>query len=153
MWGLIADVYFNKKHVANYHDDGWGGEPEVTFFDDLIEKKVFDYLRENKVEKHMQSTDWSGELWKDGIEQPIVLQCAIEIIASEMEHLKWIKRNQSNKLILQKNEDIFTMKLNVSIARIKKNPYSILKFKKVIQEQIEDGYTILNTNLKGIINS
>jgi hypothetical protein len=31
--GLIADIYLDGKKIAEYHDDGWGGEAEHRFLD------------------------------------------------------------------------------------------------------------------------
>ena len=149
--GLIADIYFNKKHIANYHDDGRGGEPELTFFKDSEEKQVFDFIKERGVEKHMMDTDWSNDLWKDGIGIHSVLHCSIEFIAQEMEDLKYIRANQGRKLILEKEEQIFTLSLGTSIAKIKTNPKLIDQLNNIIEREKKEGYAILNTNLKEII--
>ena len=44
--GLIADVYLKSKQLVAFHDDGWGGEPELNFINDgeQILKKAFDEI-------------------------------------------------------------------------------------------------------------
>lgn len=45
--GLICDVYFKKKKIAEFHDDGWGGEPEIHFLNKGDEETIGTYFKKN----------------------------------------------------------------------------------------------------------
>tara|TARA_B100000767_G_C19672639_1_gene495972 strand:+ start:603 stop:1133 length:531 start_codon:yes stop_codon:yes gene_type:complete len=146
--GLIADIYLKKKLVSKYHDDGWGGEPEITFITKEDEEKVVSYITDNKVEEHMVNTDWS-DLNKDGkgIGFFTTLEASVDLIASHMERLKQIRRLQTKSLVLEKDGDIYTKKFKFSIAQIKKNPLQLSSLLGIIKKEKAEGYEVLNTNL------
>ena len=57
MGGLIADVCLKNKVLATYHDDGWGGEPEVRFLTDEAEATF---------RKEFKDNDFAQELFDNG---------------------------------------------------------------------------------------
>ena len=145
--GLIADVYFKRKLVATYHDDGWGGEPEVRFMSNELEKDVFDYLAKNKVAKHTFETDWGFMKELEKITPQTAFECAVDFIASQMEELKQVKRLQTSQFVLERNGLNYTVKAPKSFAQLKK----VRNYKEWLDRQLKrfekDGYTVLNTNL------
>lgn len=145
--GLIADVYFKRKLVATYHDDGWGGEPEVRFMSNELEKDVFDYLAKNEFAKHMFETDWGFMKELKKITPQTAFECAVDFIASEMEELKQIKKLQTAKFVIEKDGNMYTVKTPKSFAQMKK----ARNYKEWLDRQLKrfekDGYTVLNTNL------
>ena len=148
--GLIADIYFKRKMVATYHDDGWGGEPEVTFLTKDIEETIRKYIADSKVEEHMLKTDWDNPIWtKDGkgLGFFTVLESAVEFISSHMEHMKRVRKLQTNKLVLEKDGELYTKGFGMSMAKIKKNPRLLLQLKDIIKKEKSQGYELLNTNI------
>jgi len=143
--GLIADVYFKRKHIANYHDDGWGGEPEVTYLKPEYKDTLENFIKEIKFEEHLQSTDWSD--FKSKIGTRTSIDVAIEFLASQSEQLKRVRKLQTKALVLEKHGAIYTKKFKVSIAQIKKNPLWLSSFKTSMQESIDEGFRVLNTNI------
>ncbi len=54
--GLIADLCIKSKVMAEYHDDGWGGEPEIRFLSDD---------KENSVKTILTDGNWATILFED----------------------------------------------------------------------------------------
>jgi hypothetical protein len=142
--GLIADVYLNKKKVAAYHDDGWGGEPEITYLKDGDKEKMLNFMEEIGFEKHLNETDWKDFKSPIGIHTSI--DVAIEFVAVQMEEMKEIKKLQTKALVLKKDGQFYTKKFTKSIAQIKKNPRLEQQLKDIMKKEIAEGYEILNTN-------
>ena len=51
--GLVADVYLDKKKVAEFLDDGWGGEPEIRFETNEAKHKSKQVLSEAKFAEYI----------------------------------------------------------------------------------------------------
>ena len=143
--GLIADVYLKNKKIAEYHDDGWGGEPEIYYMKDGDQAKLETFITEIKLEEHMLASDWSS--FKDsGLGVRTCIEAAVEYIASEMMELKEIKKLQTKALVLRKDGNLYTKKFKVSIAQIKKSPRLEQQLKDIMKKEIAEGCEILNTN-------
>jgi hypothetical protein len=55
--GLICDLYLRSVLIAEYHDDGWGGEPEINFKEGK-EAKVTKMLNDINFGKIMFDNGW-----------------------------------------------------------------------------------------------
>lgn len=47
--GLIGDIHLKTKKIGTFHDDGWGGEPEIRIINDEVEKQLNDLLTKHNV--------------------------------------------------------------------------------------------------------
>jgi len=90
--GLICDLYFNKKKVLQYHDDGWGGESEQTFLTDEAERVVSDYLKKNNYEQLMFDNGWDFMKSADKIGFHSVIDDVVSSMANLKDELKFEKK-------------------------------------------------------------
>jgi len=90
--GLICDLYFNKKKVLQYHDDGWGGESEQTFLTDEFKKVVSDYLDNNNYEQIMFENGWDFLKSSDDIGFHSVIEDVVNSMVNLKEELKFEKK-------------------------------------------------------------
>tara|TARA_R110000803_G_scaffold163485_2_gene227153 strand:+ start:7735 stop:8298 length:564 start_codon:yes stop_codon:yes gene_type:complete len=90
--GLICDLYFNKKKVLQYHDDGWGGESEQIFLSDKVEKLVLDYLTENNYKQIMFDNGWDFLEDVDKIKFHSMVGNVVESLVTIKEELKFEKK-------------------------------------------------------------
>ena len=90
--GLIADVYFKRKKVATFHDDGWGGEPEVRFFSDELENSSKEFLKENNYALLMFNDGWDFMKCPTKIDAQTQFNDVVETLASLKENEKAEKK-------------------------------------------------------------
>ncbi len=148
--GLIAEIYMGRTKVADFHDDGWGGIPEVRYTSKELEKKFIDYISSSGVEEHIFKTDYRDFKRRDlGIHD--LVEIITENIAVEMDFLDQIRKLQSKALVLEKDGDIYTAGLNTPISALKKNPMTVSSLRTLMRKKIKEGYTILNTNTPTLI--
>jgi hypothetical protein len=57
--GLIAELCIKSKKILDYHDDGWGGEPEQHFVDEKARKIAENALKEGKCAQIMVECGWN----------------------------------------------------------------------------------------------
>ena len=147
--GLIAEVYMGRTKVADFHDDGWGGIPEVNYASKELEKKLKDYISSSGALEHILRTDYR-DFKKQDISQEELVHILVDNIAVYMEELKEIKKLQTKALVLEKDGKTYTIDLRLPVARFKKDPQGVTTLINLMRKQIKDGYTILNTNTKGL---
>lgn len=114
-----AKIYQDGKYIADAFNDGNGGSTSIYPADGYTYKDV----------EHLADLDTEAKIF--------------ELV----ETLSFVKSKQSNHLVLKKGEDIFTKKLNVSVARYKKSLDGMNILNKAIADLKKDGYEILNTNI------
>ena len=107
MGGLICDVYFNRKKVATFHDDGWGGDPEVHFTNKEVEKEIEDYLTKSKFNEIMFNDGWDFM----GTPKDINFRCQFDHAVEELatlilvqKQVKKIERACKNKIVFGTTE-------------------------------------------------
>ena len=114
-----CDVYQDNKLIAYVSNSGQGGPNSVRPANRLKYSDV----------NHIDNMDAECE------------------IMSMVEEISFVKKNQSNKLCLKLNDNFYTVKLKMSIAKMKKMrgfDIAIDTMKKKYQNQ---GYEIINTNI------
>lgn len=100
--GLICDLYFKKKKVAEYHDDGWGGEPEIHYIDRADEKKIHDFLTANNYGELLfnngyQFMDSADKVSVHSQLEDVIYQ--LQCIKGDEKTLKAIQRACKNKIV------------------------------------------------------
>ena len=99
--GLICDVYLKGKMVIDYHDDGWGGEPECRFVSKEAEATVTKFLNDSKYAEMMVADGWSfkkaSEIHVTTKIDDILYQ--LQLIGDEDKAEKAIKRACKNKIV------------------------------------------------------
>ena len=100
--GLICDVYLNGKMVIDYHDDGWGGEPECRFTSKEAEATVTKFLTENNYAQLMFDNGWQFMESADKIHVNTQIDDVLyqlQLIGDEEKAEKAIKRACKNKIV------------------------------------------------------
>jgi hypothetical protein len=92
--GLICDVYFKNKKLIDYHDDGWGGEPELTYLTDTAEQEISVYLKENNYAQIMFDGGWQFMKSVDKIDMQTQIVDVIEAKANLIDQEKFEKKIQ-----------------------------------------------------------
>ena len=90
--GLICDLYFNKKKVLQYHDDGWGGQSEQTFLTYEFKKVVSDYLDNNNYKQMMFENGWDFLKSSDDIGFRSVIDDVVNSMVNIKFELKFAKK-------------------------------------------------------------
>ena len=107
MGGLICDVYFNRKKVATYLDDGWGGGARVDFTNETLKKEIEVYLTKSKFNEIMHKDGWDFM----GTPKDIDFNCQFEHVVEELsvliliqKQVKKIERACKNKIVFGTTE-------------------------------------------------
>ena len=117
---FTADVYEDGKLIAHVSNRGHGGCNEVHPAKGLTYKDV----------AHIDTMD---------------AECEIMTLVEEA---NIVKKYQGKSFVLKKGDDIFTRKLKVTFARLKKEHPKYNDWVKSQVASIEsEGYEVLNTNL------
>jgi len=90
--GLIADVYLDGKMVATFHDDGWGGEPEIRFSNKEAENKMNQLMLGFNIAKYMFENGWAFMKSASKIDLQTQITFAIEEAANRIEDEKFAKK-------------------------------------------------------------
>jgi hypothetical protein len=149
--GLDADVYFKGKIAAKIHDDGNGGEIELTPTFDAKKKEVtkenfvhlLNYIKEKNLAKVLHDNGWDF-MEVDRIDANSVLDSMI----SAWQHHKDFIKNQKQKIVFIDNGTTYGVKLNYPIEKI---PTADLRAQVLsIATKYKKGkdFKILNTNLR-----
>lgn len=56
--GAMGNVFFNKKKAYEFHDDGWGGDSEIKFFDSELEQPILDFAKEKDIAGVLYANGW-----------------------------------------------------------------------------------------------
>lgn len=94
--GLIADLCIGSRVIATYHDDGWGGEPEVRFTSDADESKAKDILTKGNFAQLMFDNGW--DFMGKVIDFDTQINCLVEGLAN-LKNVDKIMRSTKNKLV------------------------------------------------------
>lgn len=80
--GLIADLCIKSRVIATYHDDGWGGEPEIRFTSDKDEQDLKQELQKVDFAQLLFDNGW--EFMKDPskIDLDTQVDCLVTALAS-----------------------------------------------------------------------
>tara|TARA_R110000772_G_scaffold6250_6_gene21947 strand:- start:102 stop:647 length:546 start_codon:yes stop_codon:yes gene_type:complete len=117
--GLICDVYFNKKKVATFHDDGWGGEPEYHFLVDGAKEEI---------EAYFKSINLAQVVYDELIAEGYTFFKSVDKVTFD-----WLFQSSVEKLATQKGIDKDCKK---AICFGTPNYYQMYQFKKV--SKLED---------------
>lgn len=92
--GLICDVYFKNKKVIDYHDDGWGGEPELRYLTDTAEQDIIQHLKSINYAQIMFDTGWDFLKSVDKIDMQTQIVDVVEAKAKLIEDEKFQRKIQ-----------------------------------------------------------
>lgn len=137
-----ASIKMDDIVIAKGMNDGWGGDTQIT----VLNKELYDKA-EKLLKKH-----------KDEYGFTYSLSYLMDILAAKeadyLNVLKYVKQNQSKKLLFQDNktqEIIFVkFKNNCSIAQLLKMPNGKTALLQTVKKYQDKGYKLLNTNLKDL---
>jgi hypothetical protein len=145
--GLIADICLDGKVVGSFHDDGWGGIPEIKVEPKAEEEmtKFFNEVNAQKlIEEEVNKTTQFKLTYETFMNQ---LEFVVNAYADYNEELKVINRNKKNKLIYKDGNTITQVKWGKPIIPLAKL-VTLNGGKQVLQEKIDqiksEGYPILN---------
>lgn len=135
-----GDLYADDKHLGYFKNDGHGGctygylEPNVRDLGAKLNESLGKY-RLFPDEERLQNVMLS-------------LDDLAEMLAYDTLEFNELKHKQSNHLILRKGRKYYTQKLNKSIRICLADPYLALALRARVQKIKDDGYEVLNTNIK-----
>jgi hypothetical protein len=164
--GFFCDIYLDNKKIAYLNNDGWGGCPDVRPYgyeakDKAKMKELEDFLMVETKMAQFQAEDYNNDTRNDGLglktdwkESDFKFDGVVEFICERLNFLKSINRQQK-KAILFGNPRGGSYKLisyKYAIEDLNKTHSGILKAKVLeIQNKLEKGECIFNTNLEGIL--
>lgn len=88
--GLVCDLYLRSVMYADYNDDGWGGEPNVTFMSQDKADKLEKMLNDVNFAQVMFDNGWA---FMDDVKK-ICFQSQVEHLVETLAHLKEVDRIQ-----------------------------------------------------------
>jgi hypothetical protein len=162
--GFFCDIYLDNKKVCYLNNEGWGGSPDVRPYgyeanDKAKMKELEDFLMIEAKMAQFQAEDYNNDtrgshIKNDWKESDFRFDGVVEFICERLNFLKSINRQQK-KAILFGNPRGGSYKLityKYAIEDLKKTHSGILKAKVLeIQNKLEKGECIFNTNLEGIL--
>lgn len=142
--GLICDLHLGSKKIATFHDDGWGGQPEIRFLIDGIEAEVIKMLKDVNYAQLMFDNGWDFMKNPDRIDVNSQIEDVICLLVSLKEDEKQKKaliRDSKTSLIVGISANGYTMHF-WSFKSGKKAPLD-----KIPTKQIQEKYDKLRKNL------
>jgi len=142
--GLICDIKKGSKLIGTYHDDGWGGEPEVNIFD------LKDY---NELLKFIQSsgtceiTDAAYGMKTSYDNEIYTITSFIELLSDLKYDKKWVKLTNSKLIygVSRNSYNIINWKgvktLNDMVTKY--NDRGVVYLQKKIDDLVKDGKNVL----------
>lgn len=156
--GFFCDLYFDKKKVGYYNNDGWGGIPDVSLYSfeqkDKDRMIAFeDFLTEENFAQFI-ADDYNKETYKPkkGFwdAKDFNFEAQVEFLSERLNFLKSIEKKQKNAIIFgnPRGAKYSMLKFRVAIDKIKAINPTILENKVAeIKAQLKDNEFIFNTNL------
>lgn len=145
--GLFCDVYFDKKKIGYFNDDGWGGIPELNPYSleskDVEKWKEFiAFLEQEEIQafinqKFRESGGLNDHKWCP--------EEAFSMLISEIRTQQLIIKWQANAIVFGNGLHIKAFKYKMSINLMKEKAPDFLR--REIASVPKD-YKILNTNLE-----
>lgn len=137
-----AELWANKKHIANCFNDGWGGETQIDIVDAKMFKEVADVVCASK--GAFGEPDWKYDM-------PTLADELVALVFKE----KYIKKMQTKGLVFDKPNGMtmcvpFTTptRKNVPLAEVMLTTQGQELVKKTIAKYTAQGYKLLNNNIK-----
>jgi hypothetical protein len=149
--GLDADVYFKGKIAAKIHDDGNGGEIELTPTFDTKKKEVtnenfvhlLNYIKEKNLAKVLHENGWDF-MEVDRIDASSVLDSMITAFKMHKDFV----RDQKQKIIFSDSGKTYTIKLSYPIEKIPTQQLRAHVLSIATKYKKGKDFKILNTNLR-----
>ena len=137
-----AELWVNKKHIADCFNDGWGGETQIDIIDAKMFKEVADVVCATK--GAFGEPNWQYDM-------PTLADELVALVLKE----KYIKKMEKKGLVFDvpNGQTIcvpFTTptRKNVPIAEVMLTTQGQELVKRTIAKYKAKGYTLLNTNIK-----
>lgn len=138
----IAELWANGKHIADCHNDGWGGETLITAIDLPMFMEVSSIVCATK--GAFNEKDWNYTM-------PILA----DELALDAIRMQTIKKYQVNNLVFMDDEYRlvcvpFKTKTRkaIPIAEILLSQSGQDMIKKSIEKRVKEGLRLMNTNIK-----
>lgn len=152
--GAMGTVYMDRKKAFTFHDDGFGGDIDIAFSNQIIENAVKAFVKDNNIAQVMWDNGWD---FYDSIEeisehQTIVMIGEALLYQSTLNReLKKIQRKTKNKFIVGKElhyqemgwrgiKDLQDMLKYKNGLELLQNAYDEMK------ESLEDGEHFFNSD-------
>jgi len=97
--GLLAHLYIKGRKIAEYTDDGWGGEVQIDFESDAKEAEIKSMLKEVDFAKLMFENGWDFLGSANEIHFQDQVCNIVEMTAKVKEDAKLMKRTK-NRLVI-----------------------------------------------------
>ena len=88
--GLLCDLYLRSVMFADYNDDGWGGQPNITFMSKDKETKLAKMLKDINFAQLMFDNGWKFI----GTVDKIDFQCQVEHLVETVSQLMRLDKIQ-----------------------------------------------------------
>ncbi len=143
--GLICDLYLKSTKILAYHDDGWGGQPEITFLDDAKEQRVIKMLSDINFAQIMFDNGWAfmdspTEICKDTQVEHVIS------LLQELKHFAKIQKKCISRFVYgtksYQQEIYWTGVKNLNQISVKQLQKTYDKYKK----ELKDGEKFFNTD-------
>ena len=151
--GLICYLKKGSKTLVDFHDDGWGGEPEIRFENDEAEQLLRDKLTEFNFAQHLFDNGWEFMKSPDRIDFLTQVECLISGLVNLKEKEKTLRRQEKKGIYIQepdgKRSTIYWKGWN--IAKMKQHPSGNATIRQKVLQLQSEGNKILNTNLDDVV--
>lgn len=138
----VAELWVNRKHIANCYNDGWGGDTLITPIDAQMVMEVSEIVCATK--GAFNEKDWNYTM-------PLLA----DELAMEAIRMQTIKKYQVNNLVFMDDSySLFCVPFKtktrkaVPIAEMLLSQSGQDMIKKSIEKHSKDGFRLMNTNIK-----
>ena len=151
--GLICFLKLGSKILVDFHDDGWGGQPEIRYPNNEAMELLHQKLKDFNYAQKMFDNGWEFMKSPDRIGIESQVEDVISALVSIKEDDKNLRRQEKKGLFIQEpngNRSTIFWK-GFSIKKLLEHPQGEATLRKKILELQNEGNIILNTNLGSIL--
>ena len=138
----VAELWVNRKHIANCHNDGWGGDTLITPIDMPMFKDVSEIVCATKFAFKEKYWNYTMPMFVD--------ELAIDAI-----RMQTIKKHQvNNRVFMDDSYSLFCVpfktktRKTVPIAEMLLSQRGQDMIKKSIDKHTKEGLKLMNTNIR-----
>ena len=149
--GLLCDLYLRSVMLADYNDDGWGGQPNITFVSKDKEIQLAKMLKDVDFAQIMFDNGWAFLDSIDKIDFQLMVEHLVETVSTLM-RLEKIQKKCKGRLIY--GTDFWQKEVYWTGAKDLKE-ISVKGLQKAyddIKAKLQEGQKLYNTDeqLKGL---
>jgi len=143
--GLIADLYIKGRKIAQFNDDGWGGEPIIEFESSAKEAELKSMVEKADFGQQLFDDGWDFMGTVDKIDFHTQVSQIVELAFALHEEAKIMKKTKGKLIITDGNSyRELSWKGVRDLAQLPTHSLQIVhdKYKK----EFKDGESYLNTD-------